>query len=210
MIKAICFDVDGTLIDTTDYIYQAFEHSLAHHDHAVLSRAEMQYMIGQTLQDCYRAFTEIDDVEHLMDSHHDFQSDHPELAVAYPNTKRTLIELKKRGIAIAAVTSRARETAHETLELLDLYQHIDTLVGLEDVSLAKPDPEGIFLALNTLGIHPADAVMVGDSDVDVEAGKNAKIITIGVTYGFHGEEIADSEPDHVIDDIEEVLEIIEG
>ncbi|MBP9690447.1 HAD-IA family hydrolase [Candidatus Woesebacteria bacterium] len=210
MIQAICFDVDGTLIDTTDYIYQAFEHSLADHDHDVLSRDEMQHMIGQTLQDCYRAFAEIDDVDHLMDSHHAFQNENPQLAVSYPNTKRTLIELKKRGIAVAAVTSRARETAVETLELLDLFQYIDTLVGLEDVSLAKPDPEGIFLALNTLGMHPADAVMVGDSDVDIEAGKNAKMMTIGVTYGFHGESIVDAEPDHVIDDIAEVLEIVEG
>ena len=50
--------------------------------------------------------------------------------------------------------------------------------------------------------------MVGDSEVDVYAGKNAGTKTVGVTYGFHGEHIAKTHPDYVIDDIEELLKIV--
>jgi len=209
MISAVLFDVDGTLIDTTEYIYQAFEHSLDLHNYDLLPRSEMKKMIGQTLEDCYHEFAQIVDVEQLMDTHHEYQIENPHLAIVYPNSLGTLEKLREKGILIAVVTSRARETAIETLEHLDLLPHIDYVVGLEDVKNAKPDPEGINKALNFLGVHPADSMMVGDSDVDVAAGKNAGTMTVGVMYGFHGDDIISSEPDHVIDDIIEVVDLLE-
>lgn len=208
-IQAICFDVDGTLINTTEYIYGAFEHSLGLHNQEILGRDMMQRMMGKQLEDCYRDFTDLSDVQELMDTHHEYQLENPELAVAYPYAEETLKRLREMGISIAAVTTRVRETAIQTLEFNGLYSLVDFFVGLEDVSSPKPDPEGIKKALDYFGVHPSDAIMVGDSPVDVEAGKNAKTYTIGVTHGFHGDAIAELEPDYVIDGLSEIIEIVE-
>ncbi len=209
-IQAIIFDVDGTLIDTSEYIYQAFEHSLEYHNHDILERDVMSHMIGKSLEDCYKEFTELDEVDTFMKAHHKYQHQNPDLAIAFPNTEKTLEALRKNGISIAAVTTRRRDTAIETLELTGLFPLIDYFIGLEDVAVPKPDPEGIVKALDFFSVNPDRAIMVGDSPVDVAAGKNAETHTIGVTYGFHGERIVETEPDYVIDDIDEIIEIIEG
>lgn len=209
-IQAVLFDVDGTLIDTSEYIYQAYEHSLGRHKHDLLSREEMSHLMGKSLEDTYKEITGLDAVNPFMDAHREYQFENAGLAVAFPHSLQTLESLRKKGISIGAVTTRARDTAIETLEEAELYPLIDFFVGFEDVVAPKPDPEGIKKALDFFNVHPADAIMIGDSPVDVAAGKNAETHTIGVTYGFHGDRIIDTEPDYVVDDISEIIEIIDG
>ncbi len=209
-IKAILFDVDGTLIDTSEYIYQAYEHSLGRHNHDLLSREEMSLLMGKSLEDTYREITGLDVVNPFMEAHREYQFENAGLAAAFPNSLQTLEALRTKGISIGAVTTRARDTAIETLEEAELFPLIDFFVGFEDVTTPKPDPEGIKKALDFFNVHPDDAIMIGDSPVDVAAGKNAKTHTIGVTYGFHGERIVETEPDYVVDDISEILEIVDG
>lgn len=209
-IQAVLFDVDGTLIDTSEYIYQAYEHSLGRHNHDMLSREALSHLMGKSLEDTYREITGLDVVNPLMDAHREYQLENAGLAVAFPNSASTLESLRKKGISIGAVTTRARDTAIETLEHAELFPLIDFFVAFEDVVSPKPDPEGIKKALDFFNVHPSDAIMIGDSPVDVEAGKNAKTHTIGVTYGFHGERIVETEPDYVIDDISEIIEIVDS
>lgn len=208
-LKAVFFDVDGTLLDTTEFIYQAFEHSLEQHGHEILERDDMKKMMGYSLEDCYRNFISEDTVEHLVETHRSFQMENYELSEPYPHTHKTLEALHKKGFQIAAITSRSRYSAEETLEAAEIIPYINYFIGFEDVVNPKPDPEPIQKALNFFSLQPQEALMVGDSDVDVFAGKAAETGTVGVTYGFHGEAIIDTEPDYVIDDIQEILEIVE-
>jgi len=207
-IQAVLFDVDGTLINTSEYIYRAYEHSLGRHNHDLLSREKMSLLMGKSLEDTYREITGLDTVNPFMDAHREYQFENAGLAVAFPHSLRTLEGLHAKGISIGAVTTRARDTAIETLEEAELYSLIDFFIGFEDVSAPKPDPEGIKKALDFFNVHPDDAIMIGDSPVDVEAGKNAKTHTVGVTYGFHGDRIAETEPDYVVDDISEIVDIV--
>jgi pyrophosphatase PpaX len=75
-----------------------------------------------------------------------------------------------------------------------------------DVTNHKPDPEGIFLALNNLGIRSKNVIMIGDTAPDIEAGKNAGVKTIGVTYGFYGRKVTECNPDYVINNFSEIRE----
>ncbi len=209
-IQAVLFDVDGTLIDTSEYIYQAYEHSLGRHNHNLLSREELSHLMGKSLEDTYREITGLDAVNPFMEAHRKYQFENAGLAVAFPHSLSTLEALRQKGISIAAVTTRARDTAIETLEEAELFPLIDFFVGFEDVTTPKPDPEGIKKALDFFNVHPSNAIMIGDSPVDVAAGKNAETHTVGVTYGFHGDRIVDTEPDYVIDDIGELIEIVDG
>jgi pyrophosphatase PpaX len=77
------------------------------------------------------------------------------------------------------------------------------------VKNAKPDPEGIFLALKELNGRPEETVMVGDSHYDIEAAKNAGVSSVGVSWSWKGRSyLEEFHPDHLIDDMRELLPIV--
>ena len=83
------------------------------------------------------------------------------------------------------------------------------VVGPESVKRMKPDPEGILHVLSQFNIPAQQALMVGDSYVDVEAGKNAGTFTCGVTYGIGDtDELIQSMPDILINDLGELIKFI--
>lgn len=205
MIKAVLFDVDGTLLDTSEYIYQAFEHSLKSVLGIKLDRSKIREVLGKPLVQCYEKLVPSQSISELSFAHKEFQNKNSHLAFAFPNAKETLSKLHQKGLLIAVITSRARESATVTLEQAGLMKYIDLFIGIEDVVAPKPDPEGINKALAQFGILAQEAVMVGDSDVDIMAGKSAGTGTIGVSYGFHGEKIGTHNPDKVIKSLLEIL-----
>lgn len=208
--QAILFDVDGTLLDTTEYIYGAFEYSLQKNSFPVLPRSEMGLMMGKSLKDCYIAFTKTQDVKDLMQDHHQFQLVHPELSHVYKGAIETLLGLLKAGYRLSTITSRSGNIVLDTLKRARIDLYFEHIITLDDVQKEKPDPEGILKALQKMDIAPQKAIMVGDSPVDIEAGKNAGTKTVGAAYGFHGAKIAESNPDYVIKDIGEVINLLDG
>jgi len=84
-----------------------------------------------------------------------------------------LAQLRARGMPMAVVSSRRREPLEWGLRASGLRPFFDSVIGLEDVSAPKPDPEGLLLAARWLGAPPSGSVYVGDSEVDVEAGHHA-------------------------------------
>jgi pyrophosphatase PpaX len=85
----------------------------------------------------------------------------------------------------------------------------DTILSAEDVLNLKPHPEPILRALELLNISSAEAIMVGDTESDMEAAKAADVKTVAALYGFAGEQLRTLEPDYVIQNIAELLAILE-
>lgn len=129
------------------------------------------------------------------------------MSVPYPRTKETLAAIQGRGAKIGAVTSRSKMTSISTLELADLLPFFDTVISMEDAPAIKPSPEPLLVALTNIGSDPSRAVMIGDSHLDIEAGKNAGTRTVRMTSGFHADHLHDPEPDFIISDIGDLLEI---
>lgn len=206
--EAILFDIDGTLLNTKELVYQAYEYTFQLHNLSAIPRDELGKMIGKPLENIYKHFAPSYDTSSLCEIHRTFQINNLYLSVPFPNTKDTLNKIKEAGIKIAAITSRSQRTSIRTLELASIKDKIDVVISGEDGGKHKPDPESLLRALKQLGVKPEKAAMVGDTDVDILAGKNAKTKTIGVTYGFHGKRIVKSNPDYVIDDIAEIIPII--
>lgn len=209
-VKAVLFDVDGTLLDTKEFIFQSFEHTLKTHGLPKKSREEINRVVGRPLEECYRELAPSLNPKSLCETHRLFQEENLELSSPFPKTRETLKRLKEKGLKIAAVTTRSRRTSKKTLEIAGLFDFIDVFVSAEDVKNHKPHPEPILQALKHLQIDCESAVMVGDTGIDIAAGKNAGLRgTIGVTYGFGGrKKIVASNPDFVVNDIAEVVPIV--
>ncbi|MDD3364092.1 MAG: HAD-IA family hydrolase, partial [Syntrophomonas sp.] len=87
--------------------------------------------------------------------------------------------------------------------------YFDLIVGPESVNKMKPDPEGIIKVLNAFGRDVEQAIMIGDTYIDIEAGRRAGTKTCGASYGLgNKEELIKSRPDFIISDISELLNYV--
>lgn len=205
--EAVLFDIDGTLLDTTEFIFQAFEHALHTHGVHVKDRRFLRGYIGTFIIEIYKAIAPGVDPYKLLDTHSSFQARNTHLVKPYRNTVATLKKLKKHGFKVAALTNRMR-TGKKSIEAGGIADYVDLVVTPDDGTKPKPHPDLILKALKHFGITTSAAIMVGDSHNDILAGKHARTKTIGATYGFLGKKIANYNPDFLIHDIADILPII--
>ncbi len=203
--QALLFDVDGTLLDTRDFILSATEHALATFGFPVPDRSIIANLVGKPFPEYYEKLTGLADSTALQKAHRDFQLSHLHLSVLFPNTLNTLTTLKERGYKLAVITTRSKITSLETLRQAGIDNLFEIIISGEDASEVKPHPAPLFKALEKLALLPASAVMIGDSHLDIQAGKNAGTKTIRATYGFHTDQLHETAPDHIINDIQELL-----
>lgn len=184
MLKAnyFLFDLDGTLLDTGDLIHHSFEYTF----HKVLGKKvpweQIHQFWGRPLLDQMKMFS-VDKAEEMLAVYREHNAQHHDrLAQVTPGASAVLAALKEAGKVIGVVTSKSTPMAWRGLQLFDLDQYIDTLVGAEDTSQHKPNPDPVVLALEKLGGAPDQAVMIGDSPYDIEAGLRAGTYTIGLDW----------------------------
>lgn len=177
MIKAVIFDIDGTLLDTVSFIESSFRHTFAKHGLGELSAEQLDSVSGRGLLDCYKALVELDSYENLLETHRDFQLDNIELCTTFPEVRQMLneIELKYK---VAAATNRSRSTLFKSLQYTNLHGLFEVVVTPEDVDQPKPHPEMLLIAIDKLNTLPIETVMVGDTENDIMAGKRAGMKTI--------------------------------
>lgn len=204
-LRAVLFDVDGTLLDTTEFIYGGFDHTLAAHGHAAVQRPRYAAVMGKPLDVCYTELAPGCDPVLLCETHRTWQADNLHLSTPYPETIRVLRALRDAGLRLAAITSRSRRTSVHTIERAGLAEYLDLILSAEDVTAIKPDPAPLLFALERLDVPPAAAMMVGDTDADILAGRAAGVYTVGATYGFHGTEILAHAPDATIDTLADLI-----
>lgn len=206
--KAVLFDVDGVLLDTWDFVFQALQHTLSFHGYPK-SMDEIEKVIGQPLLDFYTSLVPEGPSEVLAQTHKDFQKERFHLSKAFPKAKKVLKTLKSKGILLAAISNRTKSSLERSLKDAQIDKYFDVILYVEDVQNPKPHPDHIHLALRKLKVKPNQVYMVGDTKVDIMAGKNAGVKTIAVTYGFAGKEIAKYDPDFLVDDLEDLIKIIQ-
>jgi HAD superfamily hydrolase (TIGR01509 family) len=205
--RTVLLDVDGTLLDTREFIFTAYEHTLAALGLPPVAREAFAREIGRPLEEIYLDLAG-DRAETAVEVHRSFQRERTHLARPFPGAAEALRALRDAGLAIAAVTSRSRRTSRLTLEAAGLESLLDLLVSAEDAPALKPDPAPLRYALDRLGRDAADAVMVGDARQDIEAGKAIGALTVAATYGFHGEALLAHEPDYAIASIRELTGVL--
>jgi pyrophosphatase PpaX len=210
MITTVLFDLDGTIVDTNELIVQSFLHCLEGETPEPMTRELIIPHIGSPLVQQMITFSGKEEVSDLIAKYRTFNlSKHDELVAEFPHVRSVLAELFAKGIKIGIVTSKIRKTTQMGLKLAGLDTYISSIVTVEDVEKPKPDPEGIFRALKELNSSKEEAIMVGDSDFDIKAAKNAGVGSVGVSWSWKGRAFLEQyHPDHIIDDMRELLPIV--
>lgn len=205
-IKAVIFDVDGTLVDTSDFIFEAYEHSLAKHA-TPRNRRDIASQIGKKLEDCYAFLAPNGDHERLIETHRIFQEENIGLVKAFEYCVAILRTLQSQGLRLALYTSRTKHV-EESLETVGIDPNLfEVILNGAMVKKGKPDPEGVEIILEKMQLQPGEVAMVGDAAVDILLGKNAGLAqTVGITHGFGTRgELEAAKPDGIIDSLQELL-----
>ena len=217
--KAVLFDLDGTLIDTTDLILKCFEHSwgtvcgLSQERNTLLQTFGMPLRVAMSRLWSNLGHTDEAEVmvERLVSEYRAFNlANHDTLAKPFNGTAAILERLKSRGYEIGVVTSKGRELGRRGLELFGLSSYFDVAIYLEDTTRHKPDPDPILTGLERLQISAASAAYVGDSPHDILAGRAAGVRTVAALWG-PGEraDLEQQDPDHLAESPESLLDIFD-
>lgn len=207
---ALLFDLDGTLVDGAAAIHDAFEHALRARGQREVPRAEVASRIGLPLRLMFRDLLGVDDRESaalVREYRLRFEETAPKLVRGTPGALEALDRFA--GTPMAIVTTKAVEPARTVLRALGIEERFGAVVGVDTVRRPKPDPEAVRVALARLGIGAMHAVMVGDTIMDVLAGKAAGTKTIAVLCG-HGDadELRAARPDAIIQDLTELPQAV--
>ena len=186
-MKAIIFDFDYTLGDTTNGIVLSAQYALEQMGEEERTYEEIKKTIGLSLSETYKALTgnmEEDRADRFFDL---FKEKADEVMVdsaeLYPGVKDMLVGLKEQGYRIGIVTTKFAYRVRNIMKKFDAEDLFDVFIGVGDVTKVKPDPEGLLLAVKQLEVRVEDALYVGDSYVDAKAAEAAGLKFVGVLTG---------------------------
>jgi pyrophosphatase PpaX len=210
-LQAVLFDLDGTLIDSIDHIVDCWQYTVRTVLGYEIAREQVLPTIGRHLLTCFEEIAPGRSGE-LYNVYRDYEYDaHDRRIKLVPGTREALDGLKALGVRLGLVTSKGLEIANRGLALFDLGDYFDTLVTREDTERHKPHPDPLLVGAQRLGVVPERTVYVGDSSVDVLAGKAAGMVTAWVAWGADKPGSVDGvQPDYVITAMDEVVTLVRG
>ena len=191
-LKAIVFDFDYTLGDSTEAIVISANYALEKLGYPVKSTEDISKTIGMRIKDIYTTLTGVESVEELplfdqyfVEKINMIVADYSEL---YPDTKTVLRNLKERGYKTAIVTTKKNNQVCQILGKCDAMDLFDMIVGSDDVQAEKPDPKGLLKVLEEWNLKKDEILYVGDSIVDAKTAENAGVRFAAVLTGTTAKE----------------------
>lgn len=209
---ALLFDLDGTLIDSIELLLLSVEHAFAERDGPRPTRESWIEGIGTPLATQFAPFArDSADMLALVDSYRTFQrANHDRLTRAYDGTVDVLTSLHQRGHPIALVTSKMSALAKQSLDYVGLAPFVDVVIGADETSRHKPDPEPVVVALQRLGASAGRALFLGDSPHDIRAGNAAGVISVAALWGpFTRAQLAAASPAWYLERLADLPALVE-
>jgi HAD superfamily hydrolase (TIGR01509 family) len=212
--RGVIFDMDGTLADSVDHYYRMACEVVEAANAPPISRERVYELMGSGAPDLLRRLLPPD----FPDSEATLARIVRELLPGWiragesieplPGCVDLLHRLHARGHRLGIATSSGRALPY--LDRWGVRQLFHTIVGREDVRRRKPHPDGVLQCLRQLGLEPDDAVYVGDSPIDIEAGRAAGLFTVGVLTGTSTrEQLTPVSPDHILESAPGLLDLLE-
>jgi len=209
-MKTYLFDLDGTLLDSIELILKSFHHTARVHGRPERSDAHWLAGIGTPLRVQLSEMASSDEeLDALLETYREYNLEHHDaMAKPYPGIIEVVRTLHRKEAKLALVTSKLSRGATRGLRLLGLEAEFLVRVCADDVVQGKPHPEPVLKALSALDALPSDAIFIGDSDHDIQAGRRAGVETAAVSWGpFAREALEAAGPSHWIERPEELLRL---
>ena len=213
--QGVCFDFDYTLGDSTDSIVAGFQYGLTQMGWPSPDREAVKATIGYLLEDAYTMLTGDSDPARRAQFRPLFLEVAKERqrreTVLFPGAEELLRALHSRGVKTAIVSTKRGDTIQYIMERYKLMDQLEFVIGSEDVHAPKPDPQGLNMALERMGLSPKELLFCGDTVLDAGAAKNAGCPFCAVLNGTTpAEDFADFRPVHIAPDLFELRQWLEG
>lgn len=206
----IVFDFDGTLCDTRQAILGAFEECfIKYSDISKFTDEVKSEVIGPALKDMFAKYFPAYAFDEVYKTYKDKQKEIM-YKVTRPteHTEQVVRQLYEKGYKLGIISTRSQEGIDEILKAFGLREYFGDICGLTDVEKIKPDPEGL-IKLTNKNKWNKDLVMVGDSLMDIECGKNYGAYTVGyISDAKRSDQLAKA-ADETISDMADLLPILE-
>lgn len=196
LCKAVIFDADGTLVDTTQLVVRGYMETLQRGVYSQYSAEDhVLNCIGGTVANSLAKMLGLNQssakIKGLTKFHDIVQDAHPEWISPYPGVKECLKLLKQSGIKVCLFTSGSIYHVNRNFKAvgIDPEEVFDCMVTADDNVGSKPSSEGLMLVMDRCSIlSPSECIYVGDHGVDMQAGKSAGVgLTVGISHGLHDE-----------------------
>jgi HAD superfamily hydrolase (TIGR01509 family) len=186
LADAVVFDMDGTLFDSSSAVPDAYIATLLELAGRELTREEVieRYPLGPPINILRNLYGEHATHSHVATYHGHLRASTDALTV-YEGVVELLAELGRRGVPMAVFTGADTASCTMLVEATGLHAHFEApmLMGTDLVGHPKPDPAGLLLACERLGVEPARMAYVGDSHVDTKAARAAGCIAVAAAWG---------------------------
>lgn len=216
MIKAVLFDLDGTLADSLEDLAVSTNYALDTLGFPVHKTEEYKYFVGDGIPKLIeRALPEGEGRPEILQKTLDafmayYKMHYYDNTHAYNGILCLLRQLKHSGIKIAVISNKAQEMAEKVVHKLfgDMF---DAVAGKREGYLPKPDPTLTLEVIAGLGVSPGECVLAGDSGMDMAAAVNCGAVPVGVLWGFRTkEELLQNGAEYLAEKPENIFEIIKG
>lgn len=214
MIKAVIFDLDGTLANTLADLTDGVNLALEKYGYPKRTIEEVCEFVGNGILNLLdRASSHKTDEEGLLklrDEFYAYYGDHYcYKTTAYDGVAELVDAVRARGLLTAVVTNKDDEVAKTIVKNL-LGERFNIVRGKQDGCPAKPDPTSTLAVMSELGVKPDECVFLGDSGVDIMTGINSGAVSVGETWGFRDEaHLIEHGAKHIIHHPSELLGIID-
>ncbi len=215
-MKAVIFDLDGTLTNTLDAIAHFGNLSLAANGFGVIEKDKYKYLVGDgrvllihRMLKCFDADTDenYEKVAAVYDRH--YEADPMYMTDAYDGMREIVAKLRASGIKTAVCSNKPDNVVNDVVKKVFGENSFDYVCGVREGMPTKPDPAAALEIARFLGVKPEECIFTGDTSVDMNTAKNAGMTSVGVLWGFRDRaELEAAGAMHIISSPSEYLKYI--
>jgi len=184
--RLICFDLDGTLVDSRRAIVGCFQEALADHGVHDVDDAAIASHIGRPLEEMLEGLVPGSAQPPILDQYRvRFAHWDRSCSSVFPGVSEALATLRVSVDQMLITSSKTHRGIVRVLEEHGLEHHFDGLWGGDQVTRGKPHPQMLLRAMASVGVPPQQTLLVGDTSYDIEMAVAAGVRAVGVSWGMH-------------------------